>query len=153
MAGDVTEIGKSSRVTLHYTLSLADGHIVETTRETSPATHVMGKGDWLPVLEDRLLGLCAGDSRRFEIGAAEVGAPETPEPQVMPRDEFPPELKLEPGQVIGFALPSGEEIPGTVLEVSEYEVTMDFSHPLAGWDLVWEVEILEVIAHQGRVSM
>ena len=112
MAGDVTEIGKSSRVTLHYTLSLADGHIVETTRETSPATHVMGKGDWLPVLEDRLLGLCAGDSRRFEIGAAEVGAPETPAPQVMPRDEFPPELKLEPGQVIGFALPSGEEIPG-----------------------------------------
>ena len=145
MAGGVAAIERGSRVTLHYTLSLADGHVVETTREASPATHIMGSGDWLPALEDRLLGLRAGDSRRFEIGAAEVGAPETPEPQVMPRDEFPPELKLEPGQVIGFALPSGEEIPGTVLEVSEYEVTMDFSHPLAGWDLVWEVEILEVM--------
>jgi FKBP-type peptidyl-prolyl cis-trans isomerase SlpA len=145
MAGDTTEVGRGSRVTLHYTLILADGHVVETTRATSPATHVMGSGDWLPVLEDRLLGLCAGDSRRFEIGAAEVGMPGAPAPQVMPRDEFPPELKLEAGQVIGFSMPSGEEIPGTVLEVSEYEVTVDFTHPLTGRDLVWEVEILEVI--------
>lgn len=145
MAGDDTEIGNGSRITLHYTLSLADGHIVETTRNTSPPTHVMGSGEWLPVLEDCLLGMRAGDSQRFEIAAAEVGMPQAPEPQVMPRDEFPPELKLEAGQVIGFSMPSGEEVPGTVLEVSEYEVTVDFTHPLAGRDLVWEVEILEVI--------
>ncbi len=145
MDKDTAIIGNGSRVRLHYTLSLTDGHIVETTCATSPATHTMGSGDWLTVLEDRLLGMCAGDSRRFEIAAAEVGMPPAPEPQVMPRDEFPPELKLEVGQVIGFSLPSGEEIPGTVLEVSEYEVTVDFTHPLAGRDLVWEVEILEVI--------
>ena len=145
MSASAAEIGRGSRITLHYTLSLADGHIVETTRVTSPVTHVMGSGDWLPVLEDRLLGLKAGAARRFEIAAADVGVSEAPAPQVMPRDEFPPELKLEAGQVIGFTLPSGEEIPGTVLEVSEYEVTVDFSHPLAGRDLVWEVEILEVV--------
>ena len=145
MSADIAAIGKDSRVRLHYTPSLADGHIVETTRETSPAMHIMGSGDWLPVLENRLLGMRAGESQRFEIAAAEFDAPETPEPQVMPRDEFPSELKLEAGQVIGFSLPSGEEIPGTVLEVSEYEVTVDFTHPLAGRDLVWEVEILEVI--------
>lgn len=146
MAGNDTEIiGKNSRVTLHYTLSLADGHVVETTRNTSPPMHVMGSGEWLVVLEDRLLGMRAGESQRFEIAAAEVGMPQAPEPQVMPRDEFPPEMKLEPGQVIGFSMPSGEEIPGTVLEVSEYEVTVDFTHPLVGRDLVWEVEILEVI--------
>lgn len=145
MAGGDTGIGPDSRVTLHYTLSLADGHVVETTREQPPATHMMGNGDWLPVLEDRLLGLCAGDKRRFEITAAEVGLPQASESQVMSRDEFPPTLKLEAGQVIGFSMPSGEEIPGTILEVSEYEVTVDFTHPLAGRDLVWEVEILDVI--------
>jgi FKBP-type peptidyl-prolyl cis-trans isomerase SlpA len=146
MPAGAPEIAPGSRITLHYTLSLADGHIVETTRATSPATHVLGSGGWLPVLEHRLLGLKAGAARRFEIAAAEVGVPETPVPQVMPRDEFPPELKLEAGQVIGFTLPSGEEVPGTVLDVSEYEVTVDFSHPLAGRDLVWEVEILDVIS-------
>lgn len=145
MTKGVIGIQRDSRVMLRYTLSLADGHVVEATGAQPPATHIMGSGDWLPVLEDRLLGLCAGDKRHFEISAVEVGLPETSESQVMPRDEFPPELTLEAGQVIGFSMPSGEEIPGTVLEVSEHEVTVDFTHPLAGHDLVWEVEILEVI--------
>ena len=78
MAGDVTEIGKSSRVTLHYTLSLADGHIVETTRATSPATHVMGKGDWLPVLEDRLLGLCAETAAASKLALPRSARPRRP---------------------------------------------------------------------------
>ncbi len=137
-------IEAGGRVTLHYTLSLADGHVVETTREGTPATHVIGAGNWLAALEDRLIGLVAGDVRRFEIAAAEIGAPEPPEPQVMARDEFPPEMRLEPGVVVGFTLPSGEEVAGTVLEATAHEVTVDFSHPLAGRDLVWEVEIIEV---------
>ncbi len=135
-----------SRVTLHYTLSLADGRVVETSRNGAPATHVMGAGHWLPVLEERLLGLAAGDARRFEIAAVEVVPPEPIEPQVMPRDEFPPEIRLEPGFVVGFTLPSGEEVAGTVLETTEHEVTVDFSHPLANRDLVWEVEIISVTA-------
>ena len=90
MPASTAEIAPGSRITLHYTLSLADGHVVETTRATSPATHVIGNGDWLPVLEDRLLGLKAGAARRFEIAAADVGVSEAPAPQVMPRDEFPP---------------------------------------------------------------
>lgn len=131
-------------MTLHYTLSLLDGHIIESTRGSVPATHVIGAGEWLAALEDRLIGLVAGDVRRFEIAAAEVGAPETPTPQVMPRDEFPPEMGLEAGMVIGFTLPSGEEVAGTVLDVTEHEVTVDFSHPLANRELVWEVEIIDI---------
>lgn len=139
-------VEKGSYVTLHYTLSLLDGHIIESTRGSAPATHVIGAGEWLAALEDRLVGLVAGDVRRFEIAAAEVGVSEPPEPQVMARDEFPPEMRLEPGMVIGFTLPSGEEVAGTVLEAMAHEVTVDFSHPLANRDLVWEVEILSVTA-------
>ncbi len=136
------EVG--SHVTLHYTLSLADGHVVETTREGMPATHVIGAGNWLAALEERLIGLVVGDVRRFEIAAAEIGAPEAPEPQAMSRDEFPPEMLLEPGMVVGFTLPSGEEVAGTILDVAEHEVMVDFSHPLANRNLVWEVEIISV---------
>ena len=78
MAGDVTEIGNGSRVTLHYTLSLADGHVVETTRETSPATHIMGKGDWLPVLEDRLLGLCVEIAATSKLALPRSAHPRRP---------------------------------------------------------------------------
>ena len=94
-------------------------HVVETTRDVARQSLVIGNGDWLPVLEDRLLGLKAGAARRFEMPPPMWVCRQAPAPQVMPRDDFP-ELKLEAGQVIGFTLPSGEEIPGTVLEVSEY---------------------------------
>lgn len=137
-------IEAGSHVTLHYTLRLADGHVVDTTREGAPVTHVIGTGNWLAALEDRLIGLAVGEAKRFEIAATEVGAFGTPEPQVMPRDEFPPGMALEAGMVVGFTLPSGEEVAGTVLDVSGHEVTVDFSHPLANRDLVWEVEILSV---------
>jgi FKBP-type peptidyl-prolyl cis-trans isomerase SlpA len=145
MADAPLKIGRGSCVTLHYTLRLADGHVIESTRKAEPTTHVIGAGGWLPALEDCLLGLAVGDVRRFDIAALDIGPAEIANVQVMARDEFPADMPLEPGMVVGFALPSGEEAPGTILDVSEHEVTVDFSHPLAGRDLVWEVEILAVM--------
>jgi FKBP-type peptidyl-prolyl cis-trans isomerase SlpA len=132
-------------VTLHYTLSLVSGKIAETTRDGPPATLVIGQGDLLPAFECRLLGLEPGDQRRFEIPCLEVYGPaETDNIHVLPRGEFPPGMKLEPGLVVSFETPSGAEAPGVVREVTETEVRVDFAHPLAGHDLVFEVEILDV---------
>ncbi len=140
------QIETGSRVVLHYTLSLAaTGKIAETTRGAPPAQLVVGRSDLLPVFENCLLGLTAGEVRRFEIASRDAyGETDEPEIEVMPRTDFPPDMALAPGLVIGFELPSGQELPGTVVEVSEHEVHVDFSHPLAGHDLVFDVEILEV---------
>jgi len=140
-------IRDKAHVVLHYTLSLANGERqVASTRESGPELVIIGRGQLLPALENRLLGLVAGDVRRFEIAAIEANAEETPELQVLPRDEFPPGMDLKPGTVVGFTLPSGEEIAGTVRETAAHDVIVDFSHPLTGHDLVWEVEILSVTA-------
>jgi FKBP-type peptidyl-prolyl cis-trans isomerase SlpA len=143
MSGEV--ITQGSEVTLHYTLSLATGKLAETTRESGPATLVAGSGELLPAFECRLIGLSAGDKRRFEIKCLEAYGPaETDNVHVLARSEFPPDMKLEPGLVISFETPAGDEAPGVVREVSASEVTVDFAHPLAGHDLVFEVEILAV---------
>jgi FKBP-type peptidyl-prolyl cis-trans isomerase SlpA len=143
------EIG--STVTLHYTLSLAaTGRVVETTRDRDPPRLVIGESDLLPAFERCLLGLDTGDVRRLEIASRDAyGEDDVADMQVMPRSDFPPDMKLEPGMVVGFSLPSGEEVPGTLVEVSEHEVQVDFSHPLAGHDLVFDVEILDVEPPQG----
>jgi FKBP-type peptidyl-prolyl cis-trans isomerase SlpA len=143
------EIG--STVTLHYTLRLAaSGRVVETTRDRDPPRLVIGESDLLPAFERCLLGLDTGDVRRLEIASRDAyGEDDVADMQVMPRSDFPPDMKLEPGMVVGFSLPSGEEVPGTLVEVSEHEVQVDFSHPLAGHDLVFDVEILDVEPPQG----
>lgn len=135
-----------STVTLHYTLSLAaSGRIVDTTRNSEPLRVVVGESNLLPVFERCLLGLDGGDVRRFEIASRDAyGEEDIADIQMMPRSDFPPDMKLEPGMVVGFDLPSGDEVPGTIIEVSEHEVQVDFSHPLAGHDLVFDVEIIDV---------
>jgi len=62
----------------------------------------------------------------------------------MARSDFPADLALETGQVLGFVMPSGEEVPGLIVSVSDTEVIVDFSHPLAGRDLIFDVEVLTV---------
>ena len=138
-------IQPGSRVTLHYTLSLADETVVDSTREAEPVTFVMGSGELVEMLENQLHGLHSGDQRRFDISAAESQLPAGAEAiQVMPRSDFPSELDLKAGQVLGFVMPSGEEVPGYITDITDTAVTVDFSHPLSGRDLIFDVEILAV---------
>ena len=141
----VNAIQPGSRVTLHYTLSLADETVVDSTRGAEPISFQVGSGALIGMLESRLFGLCTGEQRRFEISAAESMLPTDAEAvQIMARSDFPAELALETGQVLGFVMPSGEEVPGLIVSISDTEVVVDFSHPLAGRDLIFDVEILTV---------
>ena len=141
--GKIIQIG--SRVSLHYTLSLADGTLVDSTPPGEPASVKMGTGELIEFLEQRLLGLAVGDQRHFTIAATENGMPKDPEMvQVLARSDFPMEMTLEPGQLLGFKTTDDGEIPGRILSVSATEVSVDFSHPLAGRDLVFVVEILAI---------
>lgn len=136
---------KGERITLHFSLSLADGMLVDTSREGDPLVVIVGEGDMVEGLEQRLLGMSTGERRRFDIPANEIYGPPDPDAiHTFAREEFSPEMRLEPGLVVGFALPSGEEVPALVLAVDEQGVQVDFSHPLAGHGLIFEVEILAV---------
>lgn len=141
---DRVEAGR--RVTLHYTLALADGTVLDSTDGDPPAELHIGSGELVAFLEQRLIGLQVGDRRRFEISAVESQSPmEAGALQHMPRSDFPADMDLAPGQVIGFRSADGEEVPGQVVAITDREVTVDFSHPLAGRDLIFDVEIVAVV--------
>lgn len=141
----VNAIQMGSRVTLHYELRLADETVVDSTRAGDPATFLIGSGELTELLERRLLGLHAGERRHFEISAAESQTAASADAvQTMARSDFPAELALETGQVFGFEAPSGDEVPGLIVGISDTEVIVDFSHPLAGRDLIFDVEILSI---------
>lgn len=138
-------IGPGSEVLMHFTLSLADGTVADSTREGEPLRFVMGDGTLIEGLELVLYGLKVGDRQCLSIGPRDAfGFPDEENIHTMPRDEFPTEMQLEPGMIIGFNTPSGEEVPGAIQELKGDEVVVDFNHPLAGHEVIFEVEILEV---------
>ena len=139
------KIGVGSTVSIHFTLSLEDGTVAETSRDGTPLQFVVGDGTLLPGLESTLYGLKVGDAQCLLIEPEDAYGAHDPENiHILSRNEFPDDLTLEPGVIIGFTFPSGEEIPGTILETAESAVTVDFNHPLAGHDLSFDVEIISV---------
>ena len=138
-------IGPGSEVVMHFTLSLADGTVADSTREGEPLRFVMGDGTLIEGLELVLYGLKAGDRQCLSIEPRDAfGFPDEENIHTMPRNEFPTEMQLEPGMIIGFNTPSGEEVPGAIQEIKGDKVVVDFNHPLAGHEVIFDVEILEV---------
>ncbi len=142
---DTPEIGPGSRVTLHFALRLEDGMVADETLEDEPMRFTMGDGTLIEGLELALLGLRAGDHQVLKI-PPEVGFGfRDPEAVTeMPRSDFPAGLKLEEGLIIGFTTPTGEEVPGAIVELREESVVVDLNHPLAGHEVEFEVRILAV---------
>lgn len=142
-------ISPESTVTLHLSLGLEDGTVAESTFEDEPLTFTMGDGTLVEGLELGLYGLQAGTNQRLVLEPEQAfGLHDPAKLQQLPRAEFPTELALEPGIIIGFDTPSGEELPGTIISLTDETVEVDFNHPLAGRVVVFEVEIIAVVPAQ-----
>jgi FKBP-type peptidyl-prolyl cis-trans isomerase SlpA len=137
-------VGPHTRVTLHFSLLLANGDEVDTTRRSRPATFSVGDGSLLPGFERALFGLCAGANEQFHIPAAEAfGEVRQENLRLLPRARFGNDVVPEPGLIVSFAADGGE-LPGVVRSIEGDLVVVDFNHPLAGKALIFDVSILQV---------
>jgi FKBP-type peptidyl-prolyl cis-trans isomerase SlpA len=134
-----------SRIRWRYQLFLADGYRVESSTDPAGDILQLGQGDIHPNLENALLGLPEGEKTRLIILADQAfGQPDPAAIQTLPRAQFPADMALGIGQIISFALPSGQEIPGKILAMDAENVSVDFNHPLAGHNISFELEIMEI---------
>lgn len=144
MSSEIT-IGPGSRVVLHYRMVLEDGTVADETAEGEPLEFTVGDGSIAAPLEAMMEGMAAGESAGFLVTPDQgFGFRDRQNVHSMPRSEFPQGMPLERGTVIGFTTPSGEEVPGTVMDADGESVRVDFNHPLAGRTFRFEVDILSV---------
>jgi len=147
----MSTVGPGKRITLNFSVALPGGDLLDSTFERAePPSFVFGDGSLLPGFEAAIVGLSAGDHRRFTIPAADAfGIWQEDNVQHFPRHQFK-ELLLEPGMVMHFSDASGAELPGVIKGFPDGRVEVDFNHPLAGRDLVFEVDILRVVDEDAR---
>ncbi len=139
------QIGPGKQVTLHFALKLAEGATVDSTFDKDPVRLIVGDGNLPAGFETPLLGLSAGAKEVFDVEPEHAFGQHNPSNiQKLPRQQFAPELELEPGLMLSFADKANGELPGVVVEFDDEQVTVDFNHPLAGRALKFEVEIIAV---------
>ncbi len=145
-------IDRNKFVSLSYELTSGDfdGEVKERASSESPLTFVYGAGLMLPKFEEHLLGLKQGDNYKFMVKSDDAYGPIFEERIVdLPKDIFKVDGKLDEtllalGNVVPMMDASGNRLQGTVKEVRDNDVKMDFNHPMAGQDLYFKGEVLEV---------
>ena len=146
------EIAKNKFVSLSYQLRLngAEGDLIEETGESNPLQFVFGTGKMIPMFENKLEGLKKGDNFNFELKKDEAYGDVNENAIVdLPKNIFEvngeiDESLLTIGNMVPMQDANGNRLNGIVLEVKDDTVKMDFNHPLAGDDLHFAGEVLEV---------
>ena len=148
------QITIGSRVTMHFSLKLANGMLVESSFDDQPLSFVVGDGTLDRGLELALIGLRPGDHEVLTLMPGQAfGMRDETAVQLVEKARFPADMRLEPGHIVGFAGPDGEELAGAVLAVHEQQVKVDFNHPLAGREIVFESMIIEVTNSQSEANI
>ncbi|WP_339338008.1 FKBP-type peptidyl-prolyl cis-trans isomerase [uncultured Oceanicoccus sp.] len=138
-------IGTNSKVTLHFSLKLDDGSVIDSTFDREAATFVIGDGNLLEGFEKKIHGMKKGQQGSYTVLPEEgFGQPNPSNVQRFARTDFSADLVLAEGLVISFADASQSELPGVIKSIEGDTVTVDFNHPLAGKDIQFDVDIIDV---------
>jgi len=132
-------------VKVHYTGTLENGEVFDTSREREPLEFKLGEGQLIPGFEKAVIGMAEGDSTKVDIPSDEAYG-EAREDLVIkvPKDQLPEDVEPQIGMQLQVNQPNGQPIPVRITEVGEAELTLDANHPLAGKDLSFDIELINV---------
>ena len=132
-------------VKVHYTGTLEDGTVFDTSREREPLEFTLGQGQLIAGFENAVLGMAVGDIKTVTFPPEEAYGEVREELIIkMAREQFPEDMELQTGQKLQLQSTDGQTFVATVLEITDSEVTVDANHPLAGKDLTFEIEVVEI---------
>lgn len=141
----MTQVKPGDTVHIHYTGSLPDGSVFDSSEGREPLSFTVGSGQIIPGLDKALPGMEAGEKKRVEIAPEEAyGERDAQGVLEVPRSEIPAEIPLEVGTRLEMRDAEGRGLPVTVTEVTEETVTLDANHPLAGQTLIFDFELVKV---------
>ena len=141
----MSEVKKGDKVKVHYTGKLNDGSVFDSSANREPLEFEVGAGMMIAGFDSAVSGMKVGDKKVAEIPAAEAYGEKNDEMVVsVPKAQLPPDLKPEIGQQLSMQQPNGQAIPVVVTNVEEETIEIDANHPLAGKDLIFDIELVEI---------
>jgi len=132
-------------VTMKYTLKDDDGIVIDSTQDGQPFSFLSGGQQILPKLEEAVGEMIIGSKKTVKLAPADAyGDYDETAVQTVKKDAFPENTNLEVGLSYFSNTPDGQQVRFTITKVLGENITLDFNHPLAGRDLEFDIELLDV---------
>ncbi len=141
----LSKVKDGNTVKVHYKGTLKDGSVFDSSAEREPLEFKLGEGQLIPGFEKAVIGMEEGDKTKVDIPVKDAYG-EAREDLVInvPKDQLPDDVEPEVGMQLQVNQPDGQPVPVRVAEISDEELTLDANHPLAGKDLSFEIELVEI---------
>lgn len=139
------KVTKGDFVGLHYTGTLEDGEIFDSSQDRDPLEFQVGSGAVIEGFDVAVLGLSVGDKKNFTLKPEDAYGPRD-ESLVMdvPRSSAGEDRKVEIGMAVGVRLQSGQQAPAWVTNITDQIITLDMNPPLAGKKLNFQIEVVHI---------
>jgi FKBP-type peptidyl-prolyl cis-trans isomerase 2 len=146
MEADMSQAKSGDRVKVHYTVKLEDGTVFDSSKERAPLELTLGDGKLIKGFEQAVLGMSPGEMKIAKVPSDDAYGPHSAEMMVsFERERLPHDLDPKVGQQLEIQRQDGRKIPAVVTEVSPAAIIVDANHPLAGKDLTFEIQLVEVV--------
>ncbi|MGF1635663.1 MAG: peptidylprolyl isomerase [Cyclobacteriaceae bacterium] len=141
----MTVAKNGNTVRVHYTGKLTDGQVFDTSEGRDTLEFTLGTGQMIPGFEKAVEGMQVGEKVTTSIPADEAYGLPNPEMMIeLPLENVPKEINPEPGMQLSLQNQDGKATPVIVKDITETSIVLDANHPLAGKDLVFDIELVEV---------
>ena len=140
------QVKKGDKVKVHYHGRLNSGETFDNSAGREPLEFEVGSGSVIKGFDEGVTGMTVGDKKTINIPFNEGYGPRNPEMIIeMPKERFPKDMEIEVGMPLGMSDGQGQQFEVVVTEIKEDIVMLDANHPLAGHDLVFDLELVEII--------
>ena len=140
------QVKSGDKVKVHYHGKLRNGETFDSSQGREPLEFTVGGGQVIKGFDEGVKGMQVGDKRTVEIEVGDAYGEKNEDMIIeFPKAQFPPDMNPEPGMQLMMNNGQGQQFPVVIKEVKEDSVLLDANHPLAGEDLIFDIELVEIV--------
>ena len=140
------QVKNGDKVRVHYTGKLTDGNEFDSSVKREPLEFTVGAGQMIKGFDAAMPGMTVGEKKTINIPATDAYGDRSDEAIIeFPKENVPADMTLEAGMALTLTNQHGQPVPVTVVEVKDDVLVLDANHFLAGEELVFDIELVEIL--------
>jgi len=150
----MAQVKSGDTIKVHYHGKLTSGETFDSSAGREPLEFEVGSGMVIKGFDEGVTGMAVGEKKTINIPFNEAYGPRNPEMIIeMPKDRFPKDMEIAVGMPLGMSDQNGQQFQVTIVEIKEEAVMLDANHPLAGQDLIFDLELVEIAGASPLIIM